>query len=406
MPIPHRIFFLAASMAVCSTACWPLDNPIDPALCGEESCVIDGACYQKGGKSSLDSCRICDPAFGRFVWAPAAGCMITLAGNGKTGLVNGPAASAQFHDPMSIAVAAPGMVYVVESSKHVIRLVSHGKVTTFAGSGKEGKDNGPLLQARFSWPVGMAAKGPGELFLADPGNGAVRAIKSGKVRFLAGGEWGDFDGPAALAKFRNPAGVAVDSAGVVYVSDSESHVIRRIKNGQVSTLAGKKPVNGTPQYGMADGKGAQALFDSPDGLAMDGAGNLLVADSNNCLVRKVSPDGKVVTVAGQTAGCMAAKLETCADGGALTRATLAFPLALAVGLGGRVFIANENCNRIRVLYQGKVSTVAGGDDWDDADGPIAKARLYGPTGVATDSLGYVYVLDAGNFKIKVLRPKQ
>jgi len=331
--------------------------------------------------------------------------MITVAGDGEKGLRNGPAAAARFHYPVSFAVAGPGRIFVVEAEKHVIRMVANGAVTTFAGSGKEGNDDGPLLQARFSWPAGIGLGQPTGIFIADSGNGAVRRIQAAKVSMLAGGAWGDRDGIASSASFRNPTGVAVAGGGAVYISDSESHVIRRIKDGKVSTPAGKNPAGGTPFKGRADGKGATARFNAPEGLDVDSQGNLFIADTDNCLVRKMRPDGMVSTVAGNRYGCLPSTKETCADGNALSKATLAYPIDLAVAGDGRVLVADESCNRIRMIHKGKVSTVAGGDDWDDAEGPLGKARLYGPTGVDVDSAGYIYVLDGGNLKIKVMRLK-
>ena len=405
-PSPFRRFYPCLVLfAFACSGCWPLDNPIDPALCGEQSCAIKGTCTPRGGAAPGDSCRVCDPDFSRFAWAPAPGCMITLAGNGEKGVRNGPAETARFHYPASFAVAGPGQVFVLEGEKHIVRKVAHGVVTTFAGAGKEGSDNGPLLQARFSWPTGMAMGPLGTMVVADAGNSAVRWIRIDRVSLLAGGSWGDLDGPAATARFRNPTGVAVDAGGGVYIADSESHVIRRIKEGKVSTVAGKNPAGGTPIKGNTDGKNAAARFHAPEGLAMDSTGNLLIADTENCLVRKMLPDGTVVTLAGNRSGCLPSAQETCADGSALGNATLAYPMDLAAAGDGRVLVADESCNRIRVIHKGMVSTVAGGDDWGDADGPLGKARISGPTGVDVDSAGYIYVLDTGNHKIRVMRAK-
>jgi len=407
MTTPRRAALLAclALAALAYQGCWSLDNPIDPALCGDDSCAIAGQCYPRGGTLAGDTCRACDPVFSRFTWAPAPGCMITLAGTREKGIKNGPAATARFHYAVDLAVASPGEVYVVEGEKHVIRKIMDGEVTTWAGSGKKGSDDGPLLEARFDYPSGLAFGPKGDLFVGDPGNGGVRRISGGKVTLLAGGSWGDRDGVASTASFRNPTGVAVDSGGGVFVSDSESHVIRRIKAGKVYTVAGQNPNGGKPQSGYADGKGTVARFNMPIGIDTDPSGNLFIGDIGNCAVRMLRADRTVLTIAGQKTGCLPSSQQTCADGGALSKASLAYPIDVAMAREGRVLVADENCNRIRQIHNGVVTTLAGGDDWNDKDGPIGKARLYGPTGVDVDSAGYIYVLDGGNLKIKVFKLK-
>ena len=225
----------------------------------------------------------------------------TLAGlAGAAGSADGTGSAARFRDPRGVAVDSAGNVYVADYSNHTIRKITPaGVVSTLAGlAGNPGSDDGTGNAARFSQPAGVAVDSAGNVYVADTFNHTIRKITSaGMVSTLAGlaGSLGSEDGPVSGARFNHPYGVAVDSAsGNVYVADSANHTIRKITPaGVVSTLAG---LAGNP--GSADGIGSAARFNSPYGVAVDSAGNVYVADSHNNTIRKITPAGAVSTLAG------------------------------------------------------------------------------------------------------------
>ena len=216
----------------------------------------------------------------------------------------------------------------------------------------------------------------------------------GHLQLLAGdGVQGLRDGAAAQARFADPWGVAVARDGTVYVSDAgDNNRIRSIRrDGTVATLAGG-------DEGFADGIGAAAMFDTPSGIALDEAGNLYVADTGNHAIRKVTPRGMVITLAGDgTPGFR---------DGIGAQARFDGPIGIAVGRGGRVYVADTYNDRIRVIAaDGTVSTLAGGERPGDVDGPGTLARFDTPTGVAVDAMDRVYVADLRNNAIRRITPR-
>jgi hypothetical protein len=196
-------------------------------------------------------------------------------------------------------VDGAGNVYVADQDNHTIRKITPaGVVSTLAGSaGVTGSTDGTGAAARFSGTAGVAVDGAGNVYAAEFVNSTVRKITAaGVVTTLAGtaGVTGSADGTGAAARFNTPFGVATDSAGNVYVADTINHTIRKITPaGVVSTLAGTAGVTGS-----TDGTGAAARFNSPGGVAVDGAGNVYVADGSNHTIRKITSAGVVSTVVG------------------------------------------------------------------------------------------------------------
>lgn len=213
----------------------------------------------------------------------AGGSVITLAGNGTGAFADGPAGAASFDSPTGIATDSGGAVYVADYFNNRIRLIKNGDVSTFAGDGTKGDTNGPTKTASFDHPTGVAVDSNGVVYVADYYNNLIRKIESGYVTTVAGdGLPGKQDGPAAGARFNAPTGVAVDNNGTVYVADSSNQTIRRIQGGVVDTLAG------TGTAGYKNGHANTAMFWQPSGLALDGSGTLLyVADSNNSRIRVI-----------------------------------------------------------------------------------------------------------------------
>lgn len=225
------------------------------------------------------------------------GIVSTLAGSvGQAGRTDGVASAALFDNPQGIAVDSEGNVYVADTGNNTIRKISPGGlVTTLAGTpGEIGYADGVGSAAGFQQPTGIAVDKTGTLYVADTINSKIRKISPiGAVTTLAGGGPPYSDGTGTAAGFDNPQGVAVDSRGNVYVADTFGYTIRKITpTGVVSTLAGSSGAFG---LGSADGIGNAAQFYFPEGVAVDGAGNLYVTDTNNCTVRKITPAGLVTS---------------------------------------------------------------------------------------------------------------
>jgi sugar lactone lactonase YvrE len=236
----------------------------------------------------------------------------------------------------------------------------------------------------------VAADAGGKVYVADQQNHRIRLLENDVVDTVAGGTSGFSDGPAkTTAKFYNPAGVALDSAGKLYIADRSNHRIRVLENGVVSTLAG------TGTAGWADGPTASAQFNNPTGVAVDATDKIYVADRSNHRIRVIE-SGVVKTLAGTgTAGF--------ANGLAAT-AQFDSPTGIAVDAIGRVYVADYGNHRIRVIESGQVKTLAGNGAAAFADGPVATASFHWPTGVAVDSGGYVYVADYKNHRVRVIGP--
>jgi serine/threonine-protein kinase len=226
----------------------------------------------------------------------SAGDVSILAGSGVQGYADGTGSQATFNMPIGVAVDSSGYVYVADALNHAIRKISPaGIVSTLAGSSTAGNVDGTSTSASFNLPSGVAVDSSGNVYVADSKNHSIRKISvSGVVTTLAGnGSGGSNDGVGAAASFYNPSGVAVDIANNVYVADSTLHKIRKITaGGLVSTLAG------SDGPGSVNGIGTNASFFYPSSIAVDRIGNLYVTDSYNHLIRRISTSGLVSTLAG------------------------------------------------------------------------------------------------------------
>ena len=316
-----------------------------------------------------------------------AGVVTTLAGAGSSsfGYADGSGAAASFEQPTGVAVDPSGNVFVADYENNTIRKISPaGVVTTFAGTaGWSGSADGTRAEAHFHWPQGVAVDGAGNVFVADSGNNAIRKITpAGVVTTLAGSAFMGGNGTAAT--FSSPAGAAVDSAGNVFIADSGDRTIRKITPaGVVTTFAGTSRA-----IGNADGTGAAARFNAPQGLAVDRVDNIFVADFGNNEIRKITPAGVVTTLAGVEGS------PGSADGtGAVARFN--GPQGIAVDRAGNVFVTDNGNNTIRkITAAGVVTTLAGLAGVSGiADGTGADARFNGPQGIAVDLAGNVFVAD-------------
>ena len=269
-----------------------------------------------------------------------AGVVSTFAGTAAVaGTTDGTGAAARFYGPQGVAVDGNGNVYVADTGNDTIRKVTPAAVvSTLAGSPRvPGSADGTGGAARFNFPASVAADGSGNVYVADTNNQTIRKVTpAAVVSTLAGtaGVLGDYDGTGAAASFTFPLGVAVDGAGNVYVADSGNNTIRKVTPaGVVTTLAGRAPIEG-----WRDGTGDGARFDSPLGVAADGSGNVYVADGMNHAIRKVTPAGVVSTLAGSAPGS--------ADGTGYA-AQFNRPAGVAVDGSGNVYVADTLNNTIR-----------------------------------------------------------
>jgi uncharacterized protein (TIGR03437 family) len=333
--------------------------------------------------------------------------IFTIIGNGNPGFSGdgGNATLAQLSSPTGVALDSAGNVYVADSQNYRIRKVptaGKGNISTAAGDGlyAYSGDGGPANQSQLDAPQAVAIDAGGNVYIADTANNVVREVSSkGIITTFAGnglsGVGGD-GGPATAAQLMSPAGVAVDASGNVYISDTIGQRVRVVtaSNGQINTYAG----NRTAGY-SGDGSAATgAELNTPTGLAVDGAGNLYIADTLNSAIRKVTPTGTISTVAGSGLQGFGG------DGGLATSAQLYYPQAVAVDSGGNLYIADTQNNRVRkVNTSGIISTVAGtGAFGYSGDGSWAvNAQITAPVGVAVDSLGDILITDSNGVIRKV-----
>ena len=270
----------------------------------------------------------------------SGGVISTVAGNGTAGYTGdkGPATSAELNNPTGVALDSSGNLYIADSANNVVRMVtSSGTITTFAGNNTVGYSGDMALAtgAQLSNPVGVIADSAGNVYIADAGNNVIRQVYSGNIVTYAEG-------------FTQPDAVAVDSAGNIYVADTQGRRIVQYTNaGVYTTIAG----NGYGEFSGDNGPGPNAALYDPMGLAVDSSGNVYIADTFNCRIRKVTPSGLITTIAGNGA------LYFSGDGGPATQAALHFPHGVAVDSSGNVYITDTANSVVRQL-QGTLPTVS------------------------------------------------
>ena len=321
----------------------------------------------------------------------------TVAGSAGQGSANGISTNAQFASPGGVAMDPSGNLFVADTANHTIRKITpNGTVSTFAGTpGVFGTNDGN--SALFNSPQSVAADNSGNIYVADTGNFTIRKITSGgMVSTLAGlpGVSGSIDGTNATALFFEPEGIAVDGSGNVFVADTWNHTIREVTSaGVVTTIAGS-----AGNFGSTDASGTNALFYEPQGIAVDLPGNIYVADTGNNTIRKITL-GAVSTLAGYAGNFGSAN-------GNGTNASFYSPQGISVDALGNLYIADSLNNVIRqVTAVGTVSTVAGTPgNFGSADGINGSALFWGLQGVAVNPTNnnIIYLADTGNSTVRQL----
>ena len=265
-------------------------------------------------------------------------------------------------------------------------------------------DGGAATNAELSWPCDMGVDASGNLFIADSGNNVIRKVgTNGIIITVAGNGTGNYfgDGGAATnAELSFPRGVAVDASGNLFIADSYNNVIRKVgTNGIITTVAGNAYEAGTGYGGYSGDGGAatNAELYYPCRVAVDAFGNMFIADSGNNVIRKVGTNGIIITVAGKGMG------RYFGDGGAATNAELHLPEGVAVDAAGNLYIADTENQRIReVGTNGIITTVAGNGiyGYSGDRGAATNAELYNPLGVAVDATGNLFIADTYNNVIR------
>ena len=328
------------------------------------------------------------------------------SGTVETLITNEPPQGVIFANPFGITIDSAGNVFVADVNNYMVRELvnSSNLVNFFAGNGTYGYlgDGGPATAAELRQPFGIAKDSAGNVYIADTNDCLIREVNSaGNISTFAGlvvsgnpqcGYTGD-GGAATGAKLNTPYGVAVDSKNAVYIADYANHVIRKVSGGTITTIAGIGQISG---YGGDGGPATNALLSYPQAVAVDPAGNVFIADYNNCRIREVNAaTGIITTVAGNG---------TCSftGDGQATSNGVAYPQGVFVDANDNLFISDYS-NRIRwVSPSGLMTTIAGtGSGTFNGDGVLATlANLSEPTGIALDKSGNILFSDYNNLRVR------
>lgn len=351
-----------------------------------------------------DTGNICITANGKSITGPVftftgnTYLVSTFAGSVNAGSADGTGKAAGFNTPASIAIDRQDNLYIADYGNNKIRkIIPTGVVTTFAGSGADGSVDATGTEASFEDPTGVAVDSNGNLYIADYLNNKIRKITSdGEVSTFAGGSGiGSAEGIGTVASFSYPTNVAVDGSGNLFVADRLNRKIRKITpSGVVSMFAG------SGMKGSADGTAATASFNALAGMNFDAAGNLYAADLENNNIRKITRDGIVTTIAG---GSVAGGYANGTGHSALFNGCT----SIAVDGNGFMYVADQGNEVIRqITPDGVVTLLAGSVGFTGADdGPAVKAKFVSPIGVVIDSHGNIFVAESGNNRIRKLTPQ-
>ena len=330
----------------------------------------------------------------------------TVAGNGTSGYSgdNGPATQAEIFGSAGVAVDSLGNVYIADTNNNRVRKVTpNGIITTVAGTGTAGYsgDGGLAINAQISYPHAVKVDSAGNLYILDTNNFVVRKVTpNGIISTYAGngnqGYSGD-NGPALQAELNYAVSMVLDATGNLYIADLGNFVVRKIAfSGTITTVAG----NGTVGYSGDGGPATSAELRAPVALGLDGLGNLFIADETNYVIRKVAPDQTITTIAGNgTYGFSG-------DGGPATSAEFKSPEGVGADAAGNVYISDEDNNRVRMVSAATqiITTIAGtGVGGFSGDGvPAAGAEIWTPEDLVVGPGGWIYFSDSENRRVRVL----
>ncbi len=328
----------------------------------------------------------------------------TLAGTGILGYNGdgGSASSATLAQPGAVAYDKNGNLYLADTNNNVVREITPtGIITTIAGTGTEGfsGDGGAATAAQLDTPTGVAVDASGNVYIADSHNNRIRKVSGGTIATFAGTGTPGFAGDgasASAAQLALPTGVAVDASGNVYIADTNNDRIREVAQGTITTIAG----SGEELLAGDGGAATAASLDLPTGVAVDAAGRVYIADRHNQRIRMIDTNGSISTVAGS--GAVTFSGGFAGDGSSATTASLAKPAGVAVDSAGTVYVADTNNQRIRQIGNGSIATVAGsGDQGFGGDGGLATtSTLNAPRSIATDASGNIAIADTGNQRLR------
>ena len=341
----------------------PVTNPKNNGFSGDGGAATSAQLNGPMGVAvdAAGTLYIADQVNNRLRQVPAAGTISTAAGNGANGYTGdgGIATSAELYYPCGVTVDPSGSFYIADYQNVVRKVSPQDLISTVAGTGAYGfgGDGGIGIsatpQVELAHPCGMALDKGGNLYIADSGNNRIRMVNpSGYITTVAGsgpgsgnpGFYGGDGGYAIFAGLNSPQGVAVDAAGNVYIADTQNNRIRKLTFGSpvgaiITTVAG----SGAAGFSGDGDLAVNAQIYRPFGVALDGAGNLYFTDSFNNRIRKIDANGIITTVAGS------GKASFSGDGGPATSATLSFPTGIAVDGSGKIFVADTQSNVIRML---------------------------------------------------------
>jgi len=313
----------------------------------------------------------------------------TFAGTGVAGFNDGSALGALFNNPAGVSVDNKGNVYVSDSFNDLIREISStGNVTTIAGNQSAGLVNGAAASAEFYAPTGQVVDAQGNVYVSDQGNNVIRKITPlGVVTTFAGtGQAGYRNGAVdsahlagasdSLAKFNSPQGLCMDAARNIYVADRGNNVIREIMpNGRTKTIAGNKV------KGFIDATDEAAFFDTPSGVAVDSKGNVWVTDQGNSALREISTSGVVTTIFGSP----------------VQQNLLGYPSAITIDTQGNLYIVDESGRIFEYTTGGVLYLLAGALNSSGLNNGSGTTALFNyPQSIAVDASGNIYVADQYN----------
>jgi hypothetical protein len=326
--------------------------------------------------------------------------------NIETPVSGTPAADVVLNNPYGIAIDASNNVYIADSHNYMVReyVKSSGAVNFFAGNGTQGLtgEGGAATSAELNIDYGVAKDSSGNVYIADTYNCVVREVNTGgTINLFAGsvidgagrcGFVGD-GGAATSASLSDPYGVAVDSSDNVYIADASNQAVRKVTSGTITTIAG---IGGESGYSGDGGPATSALLDTPQSVAVDEAGNIFIADTNNCRVREINASSGLITTVAGNGSC------AFTGDGIANENAVAYPQGVAVDANDNLFIS-EYDNRVRwVNPAGYMITIAGSSNSGySGDGGLATAALLNePAGVALDSAGDIVFSDYANYRVR------